>query len=67
MKTRLTLFILFFFLNAKTNGQNIDTLLLVDKEIPEHYSLTKDNNCISIQACTRIKHFLNNKLPMLLK
>jgi hypothetical protein len=25
---------------------------LTNKEIPENYSLTKNNNCISIQACT---------------
>ena len=41
-----------FFLTIQTNGQNIDSLQLTDKEIPENYSLTKDNNCISIQACT---------------
>ena len=39
-------------MTIKTNGQNIDSLQLTAKEIPENYSLTKDNNCISIQACT---------------
>ena len=41
-----------FFLILKTNGQSIDSLQLANKEIPESYSLTNDNNCISIQACT---------------
>ncbi len=41
-----------FFFTTKTSGQSIDSLLLTDKEIPENYSLTKNNNCISIQACT---------------
>ena len=48
------LFILTFvlLLVVKVNGQIIDSLQLTDKEIPENYSLTKNNNCISIQACT---------------
>ena len=43
-------FILLFIFQSK--GQSIDSLKLSDKEIPEGYSLTKNNNCISIQACT---------------
>lgn len=35
----------------KTSGQKIDSLKLLDKEVPEGYKLTKNNNCISIQAC----------------
>lgn len=35
----------------KSNGQGIDSLKISDKEIPEGYTLTKENNCISIQAC----------------
>ena len=52
MTKLLTLLTFAFFMTIKTNGQNIDSLQLTDKEIPENYSLTKDNNCISIQACT---------------
>ncbi len=48
----LTLLAFTFIMTIKTNGQNIDSLQLTDKEIPENYSFTKDNNCISIQACT---------------
>jgi hypothetical protein len=49
--TRLITLLTFLFLLAiKTNGQNIDSLLLTNKEIPENYLLTTDNNCISIQA-----------------
>ena len=48
----LTLLAFSFFITIKSNGQNIDSLQLTDKEIPENYSLTKDNNCISIQAYT---------------
>ena len=47
----LTLVTFVFLIIIKTSGQNIDSLQLADKEIPENYSLTKDNNCISIQAC----------------
>ena len=52
MAKLITLLTLAFFLTIKTRGQNIDSLKLTDKEIPENYSLTKNNNCISIQACT---------------
>lgn len=48
----LSLLTVAFFLTIKTSGQNIDSLQLTDKEIPENYSLTNQNNCISIQACT---------------
>ena len=40
-----------FFLALQSKGQAIDSLKLTDKEIPESYSLTDGNNCISIQAC----------------
>jgi hypothetical protein len=51
--TRLfTLLTFALFLTIKMSGQSIDSLQLTNKEIPENYSLTKDNNCISIQACT---------------
>lgn len=52
MKKLFPLLALAFFLTIKTNGQNIDSLLLNDKEIPENYSLTEENNCFSIQART---------------
>ena len=52
MTKLLTLLTFAFFMTIKTNGQNIDCLQLTAKEIPENYSLTKDNNCISIQGCT---------------
>jgi hypothetical protein len=42
------IFALFFSLNLL--GQNIDSLQLTAKEIPENYSISSDNNCISIQA-----------------
>ena len=48
----LTILSIAFLLTIKSNGQSIDSLELLDKEIPEGYSLTKENNCISIQACT---------------
>jgi hypothetical protein len=35
----------------KLQGQNIDTLKLTAKEIPENYSIVKENNCIAVQAC----------------
>jgi hypothetical protein len=51
--TRLLIILtLVLFLTTKTSGQGIDSLLLTDIEIPESYSFTNDNNCISIQACT---------------
>ena len=48
----LTLLTFAFFVSIKSNGQNIDSLQLSDKEIPEGYTLTNENNCISIQACS---------------
>ncbi len=56
MTKLLTLLTFAFFITINANGQNIDSLQLTNKEFPENYSLTKDNNCISIQACT----FYNN-------
>lgn len=47
----LTILSIAFLLTIKSNGQSIDSLKLLDKEIPEGYTLTKENNCISIQAC----------------
>jgi len=52
MKKLLTLLTFTFLLTIETLGQNIDSLQLTDKEIPDKYSLTNDNKCISIQACT---------------
>lgn len=40
------------FVTAGLSAQNLDTLKLPDKEIPEGYAVVKENNCISIQACT---------------
>ena len=48
----LTILSIAFLFTIESNGQSIDSLKLSDKEIPEGYSLTKENNCISIQACT---------------
>jgi len=48
----LTILFITFLSTIESNGQSIDSLKLSDKEIPEGYSLTKENNCISIQACT---------------
>ena len=48
----LTILFITFLSAIKSNGQSIDSLKLSEKEIPEGYSLTKENNCISIQACT---------------
>lgn len=52
MNKFLTILSIAFLLTIKSSGQTIDSLKLSDKEIPEGYALTKDNNCISIQACT---------------
>ena len=43
-------FALFFTITSI--GQTLDSLKLADKEIPEGYTMTTKNNCISIQACT---------------
>ena len=48
----LTILSIALLLTIKSNGQSIDSLILSEKEIPEGYTLTKENNCISIQACT---------------
>ena len=56
MTKLLTLLTFAFLLTIKTSGQNIDSLQLTEKQIPENYMLTKESNCISIQACT----FYNN-------
>jgi hypothetical protein len=51
--TRFLAMVFMAFLAATPSmGQSIDSLKLSDKEIPAGYALTKDNNCISIQACT---------------
>ena len=47
----LTTLSIVFFLTIQSKGQGIDSLKLLDKEIPEGYSLTNNKNCISIQAC----------------
>lgn len=46
----LTVLTFAFFVNINSYGQNIDSLQLTDKEIPETYSISDENNCISIQA-----------------
>jgi hypothetical protein len=48
----LTILSIAFLFTLNSNGQSIDSLKLSDKEIPEGYTLTQENNCISIQACT---------------
>ena len=52
MTKLFTVFTFSLLLAIKTNAQSIDSLLLTSKEIPDGYSLTNTNNCISIQACT---------------
>jgi hypothetical protein len=52
MKRILTVLIFPFILSTNFFGQSIDSLKLSDKEIPEGYSISKENNCISIQACS---------------
>ena len=52
MKKILTVITLSFILTINFFGQNIDSLKLLGKEIPEEYSISKENNCISLQACT---------------
>ena len=52
MTKLLTILSFACLLTIQSRGQSIDSLKLSDKEIPEGYALTKDNNCISIQACT---------------
>lgn len=52
MKKILTVLIFPFILSVNMFGQNIESLKLSEKEIPEGYEISKENNCISIQACT---------------
>ncbi len=52
MTKLLTVLTFAFFLSIKIHGQNIDSLLLSEKETQEGYAFTNENNCISIQACT---------------
>lgn len=50
---KLSAFLFFAsFLILPSYGQSIDSLALSSKEIPEGYSLSKKDQCISIQACT---------------
>lgn len=46
----LTSIIFASFFSLNLFGQNIDSLQLTAKEIPENYTFNNDNNCISIQA-----------------
>lgn len=48
----LTVLFIAFIVATQSKAQSIDSLKLSGKEIPEGYTLTKDNNCISIQAFT---------------
>jgi len=48
----LTTLPIVLLMTIKSNGQIIDSLKLSDKEIPAGYALTKENNCISTQACS---------------
>ena len=52
MKKILTVLIFPFILSVNMFGQNIESLKLSEKEIPEGYEISKENNCNSIQACT---------------
>ena len=52
MKTILTILTFTFYLFINSFGQSIDSLKLSGNEIPKEYSISKKNNCISIQACT---------------
>lgn len=52
MTKYVTILSIVLILTNRSNGQSIDSLKLSDKEIPEGYALTKENNCISVQACT---------------
>lgn len=47
----LTVLTFALFITINSYGQNIDSLQLIEKEIPENYTIAKENNCISIQAC----------------
>ncbi len=46
----LTLFTFALLVTMSIFGQNIDSLQLTEKEIPENYTINNENNCISIQA-----------------
>ena len=52
MKKLSVLLLPLFVLTLNSYSQNIDSLRLSSKEIPEGYSLSKEDQCISIQACT---------------
>ena len=52
MTKLLSILSVVLLLTIQSSGQSIDSLKLSDKEIPEGYTLTKTNNCISIQART---------------
>jgi hypothetical protein len=51
MSKILTLLAFVFLFASRSDGQSMDSLKLVGKEIPENYALTAKNNCLSIQAC----------------
>lgn len=46
----LTFFTFALLVTINLFGQNIDSLQLTEKEIPENYTTNNENNCISIQA-----------------
>src|SRR6185503_20334418 len=52
MMKNLAILFITFLPAIHSSAQSIDSLKLSDKEIPAGYTLTKENNCISIQACT---------------
>ncbi len=52
MNTKLIAITIILLCSSIIIGQNIDSLKLTEKEIPENYKLSSRNNCISIQACT---------------
>lgn len=56
MKRLLVIIFFALLLSINASSQSIDSLLLKDNEIPKNYSLTKENNCISIQACILYKN-----------
>lgn len=56
MKQTLSLLTFTFLISVNVIAQNIDSLKLSASEIPKEYSVSKENNCISIQACTFYKN-----------
>ncbi|HXU26846.1 MAG TPA: hypothetical protein VN698_06405 [Bacteroidia bacterium] len=52
MKKHHILVTLLLLFSVGLFAQNLDSLKLTGAQIPEGYTLTKTNNCISIQACT---------------